>query len=242
MVRLPQEECHSESFLEVENNIAPAERWTAECSSPKTMFRDVKLASLNLCGGITDTSGRQKIVHLMKENKIDILALQETRVNTDSMEIHDGFTFYFSTSVTDEVRTEAEKTRQHQNNLATKSMTEIELFNLDAEKHEVALVYSGKLCRCKQNIKQINGRLIVVSFDTARVRTNVIAAYAPHAGRSMKDKDSFYQDLQAPVNSLPKHEINIIRGDFKARLAERPSHEHYIVGLRGDNRIAALTS
>ena len=109
-------------------------------------------------------------------------------------------------------------------------MTEIELFNLDAEKHEVALVYSDKLCRCEKNVKQINGRLIVVSFDTAPARTNVIAAYAPHAGRSMKDKDFFYQDLQADVNSLPKHEINIILGDFNARLAERLPHEHDIVG------------
>ena len=45
----------------------------------------------------------------MTQNKIDILALQETRINTDSMENHEGFTFYFSTSVAYEDRIEAEK-------------------------------------------------------------------------------------------------------------------------------------
>ena len=55
-------------------------------------------------------------------------------------------------------------------------------------------------------------------------------AYAPHAGRSIKDKDFFYKDLQSAVSLLPKHEINIIMGDFNARLMERFPHEHDFIG------------
>ena len=99
----------------------------------KAPFRNVKIATLNLDGGLNHLSGRQKVIHLMTQNKIDILALQETRINTDSMENHEGFTFYFSTSVAYEDRIETEKTRQEQNNAETKTTTLLELFNLDAE-------------------------------------------------------------------------------------------------------------
>ena len=55
--------------------------------------------------------------------------------------------------------------------------------------------------------------------------------YAPHAGRSVKDKDIFYRDIQTTVSTLPKHEINIVLGDFNARLLERLPHEQDIIGM-----------
>ena len=62
-------------------------------------------------GGLTHISGREKIVHTMEKNNIDILALQETRVNANAVETHGGYTFYFSTSVSHEQKAAAEITR-----------------------------------------------------------------------------------------------------------------------------------
>ena len=71
-------------------------------TSAKMKWTNTKLATINLGGGITHISGRQNIVHLMKSNQIEILALQETRVNHCSMEEHDGYTFYFSSGISHE--------------------------------------------------------------------------------------------------------------------------------------------
>ena len=177
-------------------------------------------------------------MHLMKQNELDILALQETRVNSDSMEEHEGHSFYFSTSITYETKAEADSTRETQRNLLTKTLSEIELYNLDAEKQGVALVYGPKLKQCKHNIQQINGRLMVATFNTAPLRTNFVVAYAPHAGRAVGAKDTFYNELFEVMGGLPKHEINIILGDFNTRLLERLPHECDTIGqhlFRDDN-------
>ena len=71
----------------------------------------------------------------------------------------------------------------------------LELLNLDAEKHGVAVVCSPKLRHRKQNVKQINGRLLVATFNTCAVKTNIVAVYAPHAGKGVKDKNIFYRDI-----------------------------------------------
>ena len=103
------------------------------------------MATLNLGGGITHISGRQKIVHLMKESHIEILALQETRVNHCSKEEHDDYTFYFSSGVSHETKVFAEQKREQHKQNANTGLSEIQLYNLDAEKHGVGIVYSDKL-------------------------------------------------------------------------------------------------
>ena len=193
-------------------------------------LEDIKIATLNLDGGIGHMSGREKIVHLMQSNNIDILALQETRINSDSYETHEGFGFYFSTSVSFENKKEADEIRKVQNARNVKTMSEIELYNLDAEKHGVALVFGKSMRACKLDVRQIDGRLLLATFETQPLNTNFIVAYAPHAGHYMQTKDSFYNTLNQLIDSLPRHEITIILGDFNARLMERLDHEENFVG------------
>ena len=109
-------------------------------------------------------------------------------------------------------------------------MSEIEPYNLDAEKQGVALVYGRKLRSCKLNVHQINGRLMMATFETRPLKTNLIVAYAPHAGTSIADKDAFYNAFCQLVDSLPQHEINIILGDFNVRLIQRFPNEENFVG------------
>ena len=157
----------------------------------KLTLSNIKIATLNLDSGINHVLGRQKIKRLMKQNEIDIFALEETRVNSDSMEEHEGHTFYFSTSTTHETKADAENIREIQRNLHTKTLSEIELYNLDAEKQGVALANGPKLKHCKH----INGRLMVATFNTVPLPTNFVVAYAPHAGRAVGEKDTFYNEL-----------------------------------------------
>ena len=88
-----------------------------EIDTTKVLVQNVKITTLILDGGLNHLSVRQKVIHFLKQNNIDILALQETRINADSMESHEVFTFYFSTSEICADQIEAEKPRQEQNNL-----------------------------------------------------------------------------------------------------------------------------
>ena len=79
---------------------------------------------------------------------------------------------------------------------------------------------------------------MLASFDTSPLRMNVIAAYAPHAGKSKNEKLKFYKELNDVFDNISSHEINIILGDFNARLMEQLPHEIDIFGsyiFREDN-------
>ena len=54
-------------------------------------------------------AAREKIVHYMTKHKIDILIISETKVNQNSKEVHDDYTFIYSSGVTDAQKEEAEK-------------------------------------------------------------------------------------------------------------------------------------
>ena len=60
--------------------------------------------------------------YVMEKYKIDILALAETHINTNSTEVHDGYTFIFSTNVTDEQRAKADKEREKMTQIANNSI------------------------------------------------------------------------------------------------------------------------
>ena len=197
---------------------------------PKIRPVNLKVATLNLDDGLTHVSGRQQIVHSMTVNKIDILALQETRVNSDVTEYHGGYTFHVSTNVSFEQKTAAENIREKERESANPTLTEIELYNLDAEKQGVWIVYSKRLSAYRCNVRQINGRTMMISFDTSPLRTNVIAAYAPHAGTSKEEKRKFYKELSDVLDSIPNHETKIILGDFNVRLMEQLPHEVGVLG------------
>ena len=51
-------------------------------------------------------------MYWMEKRKIDILALQETYVNTNSKIKRGKYTFFFSTNITDKHRADAKSTKQ----------------------------------------------------------------------------------------------------------------------------------
>ena len=56
-------------------------------------------------------AAREKIIHYMETNDLDVLLLSETHVNTNSTEKHDKYIFVFSTKITDAQRKAAEETK-----------------------------------------------------------------------------------------------------------------------------------
>ena len=65
-----------------------------------------RIATLN-CRGLASISNRERIVHTMQKHNIDILCIQESKVNSNSREVHDGYEMFFSSGIKDDDRSKA---------------------------------------------------------------------------------------------------------------------------------------
>ena len=97
------------------------------------MQKALKIGTLN-CKGANHISARE-----------NVLFLQETRININTEEHHDQYCFIFSTRITDQQREEASKARDMVKAAVgkgkQKGKNNLQLYNLDAEKLGVAVVY-----------------------------------------------------------------------------------------------------
>ena len=90
---------------------------------------------------------------------IDILAVQEARLNKSSLEVHDGYMLRFSADATRAQKSRANQKREQHRLQPQQSLTELELCNPDAEEHGGGIVYSfPQLARYKGHVQQIHGR------------------------------------------------------------------------------------
>ena len=70
----------------------------------------IKFATLNIQGP-NMIGKRQEIEKWMEEKRIDILCIQETKINCNATEKRNGYTWYFSSDVKDADRDKANKMR-----------------------------------------------------------------------------------------------------------------------------------
>ena len=164
----------------------------------------LKVATLNIRGlnGENGITKRQHIGKIMRSEGLDILLLTETQVNTSSIEIHNEFTFFFSSDVQP-----GKSEREHAG---------------------VGIVMHRKLKPFVYEIKQTNGRLMAMKLRAKGMNIAFVCCYAPHSGHLTETKESFYDSLQNLINELK--DVVHIGGDFNARLQHRYNNETNILG------------
>ena len=147
----------------------------------------------------------------MKHLNLDILFLQETHVNTNYSEVIAGFTFIYSTSITDGQRKQAENLR------ATP--------RIDTEHGGVGVILTPLAQAALLDFNQIDGRLFTLTLDAVGPPMHFVNAYAPQSGLDSRIKQEFYHKLEATFSCFPSAHPTFVLGDFNARLHARLPHE-----------------
>ena len=75
----------------------------------------------------------------------------------------------------------------------------------------------------KQSILEwnpVSSRIITARFDTKFQKTTIIQVYSPTNNADEEEKEDFHNSLQTTVNSVPKRDILMIKGDLNAKVGK----------------------
>ena len=78
-------------------------------------------------------------------------------------------------------------------------------------------------------------RLITASFKTSqkKIKMNLILGYAPTNASSDETKNEFYEQLEAILDSLNDKDVNILLGDFNAKVGQQNNGYEECMGKHG---------
>ena len=103
----------------------------------------------------------------------------------------------------------------------------------DIHAHGVGLVLSHRTRTSLLSYETINERIMKARLYARQVKMSIIIAYAPTEEAEEEIKDKFYEDLNAVTDSLPKHDIRIVIGDFNAKVGSDNSQWKTVMGQHG---------
>lgn len=154
------------------------------------------IASLN--GRSTNTTEKRKLIDDWANRfKIDILCLQETKVNTNKTIESENFTWFFATGIA------VDKRANVQNKRFDGKRVSKEEFQSTTEHHGVGIAIHNRLLRTLIDvhpISSISSRIITAKFKST-CNLNIVSTYAPTAVDSEQTKDKYYGSLASKRNS-----------------------------------------
>ena len=178
----------------------------------------IRIGTLNV-RGINEQAKRELIIELMVKHNIDILAMQETKVNQSSMETkqregtNDKYLFYYSADKPKPAKTAHQpkgkgkgkgkrkgknKTKGRGNNNQGKGNGKGKgktKGNPETEHHGVGFVIgprvSSKIIDCIPH----NGTMIELTIESKGPNINIINTHAPQSGRTTAEKEKHWELL-----------------------------------------------
>ena len=171
-----------------------------------------------MCPGITSdpqfTTDNRKTAIINNELmrlKIDIAALQETRLAEDGMLREKDYTFFWQ----------------------GKPLVEPRL-------HGVGFAIKNSLLPMVTPPAGGTERILAISLSTKSGKVNIFSIYAPTLCSPQETKDQFYEELDDKIKLIPKSEHIFLLGDFNARVGSEHSTwpeclGHFGVGKMNEN-------
>lgn len=166
----------------------------------------------------------------MQKHNIDILCIQESKVNSNSREVHDGYEMFFSSGIKDDDRSKAYDLKR--SGTASRDNPEHgRIFRSSIEHLGVGIIFLKKVKPHVQDIQQHSARNIILTLKSQTGPLDIISTYVPQACH--KDKtaaDDHYAELDLLLNRRYAYSPKLILGDFNARLIKALPHETTAIG------------
>uniref|UniRef100_A0A8D8Q762 Craniofacial development protein 2 n=1 Tax=Cacopsylla melanoneura TaxID=428564 RepID=A0A8D8Q762_9HEMI len=95
----------------------------------------------------------------------------------------------------------------------------------------VGIIVHKDIVKHVSNFVPVNDRIMLLQINSSPVNTNIIQAYAPTTDHSDEEVQLMYDQIQNILKKLPKHELNIVMGDFNAKVGKGRDGTH--IGSHG---------
>jgi len=89
-------------------------------------------------------------------------------------------------------------------------------------KHErgVGIILTTEMARAVMTWEPVNDRIITIRLQTKYMKVTLIQVYAPTNAADDKEKDEFYEALQAIMDETPEHDMKLLVGDLNAQVGK----------------------
>jgi hypothetical protein len=103
------------------------------------------------------------------------------------------------------------------------------------EAHEggVAVMLDEFAEKCLLEWKPVSDRIVKIRMDSRFAKTTVIVGYAPTNAADDEAKEIFYDQLQATVREVDRHDVLIMGGDFNAKVGKENRGREHCMGVNG---------
>uniref|UniRef100_A0A8D8SMX4 Craniofacial development protein 2 n=1 Tax=Cacopsylla melanoneura TaxID=428564 RepID=A0A8D8SMX4_9HEMI len=132
----------------------------------------------------------------MQRMKLDILGISEMRWPGTGIKNEDDYTVYYS-GTTD-----------------------------NTYKYGVGFIIEKEMAKCVKNFIPLTERIALLQLNSKPVNINLIQIYAPTTDHGDEEVEQLYSQVSKIIQTLPKHEIMMIMGDFNAKLGKGRMGEH----------------
>ena len=167
---------------------------------------EIKFCTVNM-RSMVDITQRQALAKWAASKGIDVVAIQETKVNVNTKEVHGDYVLLTSSSVDPETRSKVENMRS-----AGKTVRK-EMYDRVREHHGVGFMISSKIMRHTRNVEPIDGRCITM---TLRCKTPVsfVNVYGPTADADLQEKRKFYDNVEKAMEPCKDKWMIVVCGDL----------------------------
>ena len=89
------------------------------------------------------------------------------------------------------------------------------------EKHEkgAGLLFDKLSAKAIVSWESVSDRIITARLKTRFTNVTMIQIYAPTETSWEKDKDGFYDQLNAVMDAAPSYDLKVVMGDFNAQIS-----------------------